>query len=175
VQTRQTRQATLDGRAFFSIAHIPERSFRVRTRLGDATVLGTRFELSTGANELTLVVVSGKVALASATNAVEVHAGQQSGVRGGTALAPEPVPQAESMEQWVGKFLAFQETPIREVAREIAETYGIRVVVADSAVGARTVNGTFTDRDAKHVLEAICLAVNAQCESRPGEVVMTSR
>jgi transmembrane sensor len=175
VQTRDAREATLDGRAFFSVSHIPGRSFRVRTRLGEATVLGTRFELSTGAKELTLVVVSGRVGLVSATNAVEVHGGQQSGVRDGTALAPEPVPQAETMEQWVGKFLAFQDTPIREVAREITETYGIRVIVGDSAVAGRTVTGAFTDRDAKYVLEAICLAVNAQCESRPGEVVMTRR
>lgn len=147
----------------------------MHTRLGDAKGLGTRFELSTDANELTLVVVSGRVDLASATNAVEVHGGQQSGVRHGTALAPETVPQVETMEQWVGKFLAFQDTPIKEAAREIAEAYGIRVIVGDSSVADRTVNGTFTDRDAKHVLKAICSAVNAQCASRSGEVVMTSR
>jgi len=175
VQTRDAREATLDGRAFFSVSHIPGRSFHVRTRLGDATVLGTRFELATGATDLTLIVVSGRVSLTSATKAIEVSGGQQSAVRDGTVLAPEPVPNAETMEQWIGKFLAFQETPISEVAREIAETYGIRVIVADSALAGRTVKGTFIDRDAKHVLEAVCSAVNARCESRSGEVVMTSR
>jgi ferric-dicitrate binding protein FerR (iron transport regulator) len=175
VQTRDAREATLDGRAFFSVSHIPGRAFHVRTRLGDATVLGTRFELSTGEKDLTLIVVSGRVSLVSATKAIGVPGGQQSAVRDGTILAPQPVPNAETMEEWIGKFLAFQETPISEVAREIAETYGIRVIVADSALAGRTVKGTFTDRDAKHVLEAVCSAVHARCESRSGEVVMTSR
>jgi ferric-dicitrate binding protein FerR (iron transport regulator) len=175
VQTRETREATLDGRAFFSVAHSPGRSFRVRTRFGDATVLGTKFELATDDEELKLVVVAGRVGLSGQSNQVEVSGGQQSGVRNGTALAPAAVPQAETMDQWVGKFLAFQDTPIREVAREISETYGVRVVVADSAVAGRTVNGTFTDREAKHVLELICLAVNARCETRPGEVVISTR
>jgi len=175
VQTRGAREATLDGRAFFSVSHIPGRSFRVRTRFGDATALGTRFELATSAKELTLIVVSGRVRLVSATDTTEVLGGQQSAVRDETVLAPEAVPQAETMEQWVGKFLAFHDAPISEVAREIAETYGIRVIVGDSAVAARTVTGTFTDRDAKYVLEMICSAVSARCESRSGEVVMTSR
>ena len=174
-QTRESREATLDGRAFFSVSHIPGRPFRVRTRFGEATVLGTRFELSTAAKELTLVVVSGRVALSSSEKAVEVLAGQQSAVRNGAVLAPEPVPDAETMEQRVGKFLAFQDTPMREVAREIGETYGVRVVVADSAIARRTVSGTFTDRDAKHVLEAVCLAVNALCEWRRGELVVSNR
>jgi transmembrane sensor len=174
-QTRDAREATLEGRAFFSVADIPGRVFRVRTRLGDATALGTRFELATSVKELTLIVVSGRVRLASTTKAIEVLGGQQNAVRDGTVLAPEPVPQAETMEQWVGKFLAFQNTPIGEVAREIAETYGIRVIVGDSGVAARTVTRTFTDRDATHVLDAVCSAVSAHCESRSGEVVMTSR
>jgi len=79
------------------------------------------------------------------------------------------------MEEWVGKFLAFRDTPVREAAREIAETYRVRVVVSDSVVANRTVSGTFTDREVKHVLDAVCLAVNARCEARSGEVVITSR
>jgi len=175
VQTADAREAILDGRAFFSVSHVPGRSFRVHTRLGDATVLGTRFELSTDANVLTLIVVSGRVRLAATTKTIDVLGGQQSAVRHGAVLAPEPVPEAETMEQRIGKFLAFRDTPMREVAREIAEVYGIRVAVGDSAVAGRTVTVTFTDRDATHVLEAVCSAVNAQCESRSGEVVITSR
>jgi len=175
VETATTREAVLDGRAYFSVAHNPARIFRVRTRLGDATVLGTRFELSTAAEELTLVVVSGRVGLAAGANSVEVRGGEQSGVRHGTTIAPAPVPRPETMEEWVGKFLAFRDTPVREAAREIAETYRVRVVVSDSVVANRTVSGTFTDREVKHVLDAVCLAVNARCEARSGEVVITSR
>jgi len=175
VQRTATREATLEGRAFFAVAKIPSRPFHVHTRLGDATVLGTQFELATESRELKLVVVSGRVGLAGASNQVEVHGGEVSGVRDGTVAEPTRVANAAEMGEWVGKFLAFQSTPMREVAREIEETYGIHVAIEDSVIASRTVIGTFTDRDARYVIDAVCSVVNAQCVTRPGEVVMTGR
>lgn len=175
VQRPATREATLEGRAFFAVAKIPGRAFHVHTRLGEATVLGTKFELATESSELRLLVVSGRVGLAGTANQLEVHGGELSGVRDGTVAEPTRVPNAAKMSDWVGKFLAFQSTPMREVAREIEETYGIRVVIEDSVIANRTVIGTFTDRDARDVIDIVCSVVNAQCVNRPGEVVMSGR
>ena len=175
VQRSTAREATLEGRAFFAVARIPGRAFHVHTRLGDATVLGTKFELATESRELRLVVVSGRVGLTGTANQVEVHAGELSGVRDGTVAEPTRVANAAKMSDWVGKFLAFQSTPMREVAREIEETYGVRVVIEDSVLANRTVFGTFTDRDAHYVIDAVCSVVNAMCVNHPGEVVMTGR
>lgn len=175
VQRAATREATLEGRAFFAVAKIPTRPFHVHTRLGDATVLGTQFELATESTELHLLVVSGRVGLAGASNHVEVHGGEVSGVRDGTVAEPTRLPNAAKMGDWVGKFLAFQSTPMREVAREIEETYGVRVVIEDSVIANRTVIGTFTDRDARDVIDMVCSVVNAHCVTRPGEVIMTGR
>lgn len=175
VQRAATREATLEGRAFFAVAKIPTRPFHVHTRLGDATVLGTQFELATEPTELHLLVVSGRVGLAAASNHVEVHGGEVSGVRDGTVAEPTRLPNAAKMGDWVGKFLAFQSTPMREVAREIEETYGVRVVIEDSVIASRTVIGTFTDRDAHDVIDMVCSVVNAHCVTRPGEVIMTGR
>jgi ferric-dicitrate binding protein FerR (iron transport regulator) len=175
VQRATTREATLEGRAFFAVAKIPGRAFHVHTRLGDATVLGTQFELATESRELRLVVVSGRVGLAGASNQVEVHGGEVSGVRDGTVAEPTRLANAAKMGDWVGKFLAFQSTPMREVAREIEEAYGVRIVIQDSVIANRTVIGTFTDRDARYVIDMVCSVVNAQCVNHPGEVVMTGR
>jgi ferric-dicitrate binding protein FerR (iron transport regulator) len=173
------REATLEGRAFFSVAKIPGRPFRVHTRLGEATVLGTRFELATDSSELKLLVVSGRVGLSGggggAANQLEVHAGESSGVRNGTVAEPTRLSNAATMGEWVGKFLVFQSTPMREVAREIEEAYGLRIVAEDSVIANRTVTGTFVDRDARYVIDAVCLVVNAHCASRSGEIVMTSQ
>ena len=169
------REVTLDGRAFFVVAKMAARPFVVHTTAGNARVLGTRFELSTHDRDLKLVVVEGRVALSSGTGRVEVGAGEQSGVRDRQTLAPTPVANADRMEQWVGKFLVFQSTPVRDAAREVERMYGVRVVVADSIIGRRTVTATFTDQAATQVLDVICSVVNAQCESKPGEVVMSRR
>lgn len=170
-----TREVTLDGRAYFVVAKMPDKPFVVHTTMGNARVLGTRFELSTREHELNLVVVEGRVALSTGQGNVEVRGGQQSGVRNQQPLAPTAVANADRMEQWVGKFLVFQSTSVRDAAREIERMYGTRVVVADSIIGRRTVTATFTDQTATQVLDVLCSVVNAQCESKPGEVVMSRR
>ena len=169
------REVTLDGRAFFVVAKMAARPFVVHTTAGNARVLGTRFELSTHDRDLNLVVVEGRVALSSGTGSVEVGAGERSGVRDRQTLAPTPVANADRMEQWVGKFLVFQSTLVRDAAREVERMYGVRVVIADSIIGRRTVTATFTDQAATQVLDVICSVVNAQCESKLGEVVMSRR
>ena len=168
------REVTLDGRAFFVVAKMPDRPFVVHTTVGNARVLGTRFELATRERELQLVVVEGRVALSTQTGKVEVRGGEQSGVRDQQPLAPTPVANADRMEQWVGKFLVFQSTSVSDAAREVERMYGVRVV-ADSVISRRTVTATFTDQTATQVLDVICSVVNAQCESKPGAVVMSRR
>jgi hypothetical protein len=44
-------EATPEEIETIAIRHNPTHTFRVRTRLGDASALGTRFELSTAAEE----------------------------------------------------------------------------------------------------------------------------
>ena len=169
------REVTLDGRAFFAVARSPGRPFVVRTRLGEATVLGTRFELSTEENDLRLVVVEGRVSLAGQTNRVEVRGGETSGIRHGTAMPPTPVPDADALEQWVGKFLVFHDTPMSQVARDIEHMYGVRVILGDSAVAARTVSGTFTDRSAEQVIAVVCTIVGARCVVEAGKTTIWSQ
>jgi ferric-dicitrate binding protein FerR (iron transport regulator) len=170
-----TREVTLDGRAFFVVAKMPDRPFVVHTPAGSARVLGTRFELATSDKDLRLVVVEGRVALTAGTNSVEVAGGEQSGVRNQQTLAPTPVADASTMEQWVGKFLVFQSTPLRAAAREIERVYGTRVSVTDSVLARQTVQATFVDKPLAQLVDEVCSLVNARCETRPNEVVMSRR
>jgi ferric-dicitrate binding protein FerR (iron transport regulator) len=179
--SRDAREVTLDGRAYFVVAKMPDRPFVVYTSVGSARVLGTRFELATHDQDLKLIVVEGSVGLTAGSSNVEVHAGEQSGVREQRALAPTRVEQADQIEQWVGKFLVFQSTPIRDVAREIERMYGVRITVADSIIGRRTITATFTDQTVARVLDVVCSVANAQCETRrvtgglPSETVISHR
>ncbi|MGH7711293.1 MAG: FecR family protein, partial [Gemmatimonadaceae bacterium] len=168
------RELTLDGRAYFAVARIPGRPFVVRTRLGDAQVLGTRFELTAEHDSLRLLVVEGRVALSAGGERVEVRAGQQSGARGGAPLPATFVADRARMHEWVGKYLVFQATGMVDVAREINETYGVRLVLTDSMIAHRTVTAKFMDWRGDQVVDVICSIVGASCESRAGVIVMTS-
>jgi transmembrane sensor len=159
------RDVTLQGRAFFAIASARGQPFRVRTRLGEARVLGTRFELAAHDDDLELVVVEGRVALAAPANTVEVLGGQSSRVAHGTAAPPIAVTNPDSVLRWIGKFVVFQSTALRDAAREVERTYGIHVAITDSLLGAQTVTATFTDQSPARVMEVLCSVVNARCKT----------
>jgi transmembrane sensor len=153
----------LQGRAFFAVASQPGRPFRVRTNGGDAIALGTRFGVETEARGLRLVVVEGRVALSANGAATEVGGGHAAGLIDGRASRTVRVRDATEELRWMGRFLAFQSTPLPSVAAEIERVYGVRITVADSALAQETVSAAFTDESFHQVVSVVCTVVGARC------------
>ena len=170
VHAGRERAVSLEGRAFFAVHRIPDRPLRVHTRAGEARVLGTRFELATDAGSLQLRVVEGRVALSTERDRIEVSAGEESAVRNGAVVRPTRVAAPSAVASWVGTFLAFQATPLTEVAREIERMYKTPVTIVDSTLARETITATFTDRPVEEVVNVVCSVLNARCEVREGRV-----
>jgi transmembrane sensor len=163
VEADRPREVTLEGRAFFAVTTTPGRPFRVATNGATVKVLGTRFELATDGGGVRLRVVEGRVELDTPVNTVEVSAGEESGVRNGAATPPTPLTAADVALDWVGEFLVFQSTPLRDAAADIERLYGVRVLVGDSTLSDATVTAAFTDQPVKEVVDVVCVVLNAAC------------
>jgi len=170
VHAGRGREVSLEGRAFFAVERMPRYPLLVHTRAGDARVLGTRFELVTNADRLDLRVVEGKVALSTQQGRMEVAAGEESGVRDGAVTRPTRAAAPVAFATWVGTFLAFQATPLREAAREIERVYGTPVTISDSALARETITASFTDRPVQEVVNVVCSVLSAHCEVQGGRV-----
>lgn len=160
------REVWLDGEAFFAVAKDSSRPFAVRTRAGSVEVLGTRFDLRVEGDELRLVVTEGKVALTSGKYRRVVVAGQVAHVRNGGQPVVEQTVKVDSLLSWADGFIVFQNTPLRQVSRELERRYDVRVLLPDSTIASRTVTAWFTNQDFRQVLFAICRAVDAHCTLR---------
>jgi ferric-dicitrate binding protein FerR (iron transport regulator) len=170
VHAGREREVTLEGRAFFAVEHMARHPLRVHTRVGEARVIGTRFELVTNADRLDLRVVEGTVALSTQRDHIDVAAGEESGVRNGAVTRPTRVAAPATVATWVGTFLAFQATPLREAAREIERVYRTPVTISDSALSRETITASFTDRPVQDVVNVICSVLNAHCQVQDGRV-----
>jgi transmembrane sensor len=169
LETPTGREVWLDGSAFFAVAHDPARPFTVRTRSGDAAVLGTRFEVRASEEDLRLVVVEGKVALMVDEARLEVGASQMTTVVGGRVRRVEPVSDVFSLLEGMEGVLLFQDTPLSLVAREMEERFGFHVEV-DPRVGATTVTAAFSDEDPALVITAVCRVAAVRCEEVRGGI-----
>lgn len=160
------REVWLDGEAFFAVARDTARPFAVRTRAGTVEVLGTRFNLKVEGSELQLVVTEGSVALVSGSHRRVVEAGEVALVNDGGEPQVDRPSSVDSLLTWKRGFLSFQRTPLHQVAQELEQQYGVRVLLPDSSLGSRTVTAWFANQSFEHVLSAICRSVDAHCTQR---------
>lgn len=160
------RSVSLVGRAYFSVARDEARPFTVTTGAGDVKVLGTRFVLDASVEDLSLVVVEGRVALSGGEEEsdVEVRDRQMARVVKGTRLPIVEVDDPSSFADWFGDFLAFQNTPLREAATEIERAYDVTIDIADPALAQRTITAWFAGWELPEVMEVVCIVANARCD-----------
>lgn len=167
------REVHLTGRAFFSVAKRDGLPFVVKTAGGDVTVLGTQFDVDASDANVRLVVVEGKVAMTAARGgATNVTRGQRVRIVEGQLLPTETVKELLDETRWVGRFLSFRDTPLTEVAHEIARAYGVKVTIADSTLASHTVTDWFSDRSLDDVVHVVCAIVAAECSVKDNEVVL---
>ena len=158
-----SRQVTLEGEAFFSIAADEARPFVVATAAGSARVLGTRFHLAAQADQLAVVVVEGRVALAGRNQEVEVGAGQATRLVRGSPHPVEDAPPIEQVADWLRDFLIFHDTPLVAAMREIGERYGMEVEITDPVLTERTLTMWFHEKSLEEVMTVVCSVIDAHC------------
>jgi len=170
--TAEGREADMEGRAFFAVAHDPDRPFRVQTSEGDIQVLGTRFELDTARDQIRVMVVDGRVALTAGGEVTELGAGDLAEASREHPLALSRVESPEDRLDWMGSWMAFESTPLWRVAREVEVRLGVQVVIADEELGQRTFSGWFSERDRGQLLAMICRVAELTCTTEQGVVRM---
>lgn len=168
------REVVLVGRAFFAVAEDRGRPFVVRTSAGDATALGTRFEVSVRERDLRLVVLEGRVAVSAGGKEVEVESHRVSHVRDGAEPSVVEVDDVWPLLGWMGGFMAFESTPLVEVGRELERRFGLKLVVEDAELSRQTVTVWFADDPLDRVVGVLCRLVEASCVVQDSTVWMTS-
>jgi transmembrane sensor len=165
------RSAVVEGKAFFAVAS-REDPFVIQTDLGAVRVRGTRFEVDVDRARLRVIVLEGLVDVEGRGGTLRVGAGQIS------YLSSDGVPVAEegrdlrTLLDWPGGLLVFQETPFRDVAREVGDHFGVEFDLPEGEVSDRRVTAWFGDEPLEEVVSGLCMVVGARCRMERGRVVV---
>jgi ferric-dicitrate binding protein FerR (iron transport regulator) len=157
------RTVDLTGRAFFAVARRDGDPFKVRLPQRTITVLGTRFDVEGRDGRTRVAVVEGEVRISGDGPELTARRDQVAYGADSGALVIQRVDDIYATIDWLGGFLAFETTPLAEVAEEIRDRFGLRIAIADSVLSARTMTGWFTDQTPGGMIAAICTAVGAVC------------
>jgi transmembrane sensor len=161
------RSVWLQGRAFFAVARHPHRRFAVQTPHGTVSVLGTRFEVGTVDEGLRLLVLDGQVAFAA-------EGGELAHSSSTSAPVVTRLDAPEKLLDWMGPWVAFEATPLHQVARELEARLGIRIQIGDSALADRTITGWMDEADQDQMMKMICRVAGVRC-TQVGDVLRMER
>jgi len=174
-----TREVSLEGEAFFAVAHDAARPFIVRAAAATARVLGTRFLVRSRAGEGPdqVVVAEGRVLVrpVSGEGGRVLATGDLGTVRGGDRLEVRHGVSLDAELDWTDGRLVFQDAPVPAAFARLERWYGMRLVAADTTIAARRFSGTIENLPANELVQALSLALDARAQLRPGVVAFYAR
>jgi transmembrane sensor len=174
------RTVTLEkGEAFFQIKHDSKHPFVVRVANDRIVDLGTKFSVRTDGDRVQVALVEG---LARVDN---FGAG---GKRSSTLLKPGDVavatalsisvskksqPELTNQLAWRRGVLVFNNAALADVAAEFNRYNRQKIIIADRAVGRRTINGAFQANDLEAMTNIAREVFGLRVERRNDEILIS--
>lgn len=170
----------LNGEAYFSIRHLAgrnKRAFRIHTKDGVITDLGTKFAVNTRLDSTSVALVEGRIRIAIRRNGRDnKNKGQlldQNVVatfkRGEKTIRIHHI-STELYTSWITNDLVFKQTPLRQIVRRIEDTYGVRVVVFDKNLLSKKFSGSLKNNNLYVLEKALSLALKMPVYQKEKEV-----
>jgi len=173
------RSATLDGEAFFTVAHDPRTPFVVHAGRVMATDKGTRFDVRAYPEDSTVRVAvdEGQVSVTTVATGHPLPIA----LAGGDAATVTPSGQAavdrgvENIGAWTTGRLELHNTPARDAVRALARWYDVDLRLGDSTLAAVPLTASFRDEPVDEVLHIVAVTLGARVRWSGRTVILVRR
>jgi transmembrane sensor len=163
-----TRHVWLNGDAEFKVAHL-ENGERFKVLTPDQTVievLGTEFVVTSRPKVTMVMLKTGSILLTNpvADQQVILKPGDLITISPGKGMQKERIGEMSDNLNWRSQQFTFNDTPLKDVALQLYDAYGVKVNIKESTVLNRTISGTFEAETAKDLLDAISAMMKLEVE-----------
>jgi transmembrane sensor len=154
------RHVTLTGEALFEVAKDPGHPFIVSSGNFKTTVLGTSFNLKTTPQNIEVLVLTGKVALTSASHAerIIVMPNQKALLSNIDQRPAKTEAKVAEQQQVIDKTeydMSFRDTRIDDVIERIEKKFNVSATLQDRALGNCVITIDLTDQSLNRTLEMV--------------------
>ncbi len=157
------RDILLKGDGFFEVAQDHQQPFRVRVNGIVTTALGTSFRVRAYPFEknIKVMLVTGKVEIThqlktGAPVPVYLVPGEEATLNEGGGEIQKGLFDVGQMDNWKAGRLIFKDATLPEIAKELQNWYGVKVILAGNTAKKIHFNGEFDqDKDLRSVMKAI--------------------
>lgn len=180
----QTREVWLEGEAFFEVEEVMNSAkekvkFIVHTPQLAVEVVGTTFNVNNRRDETQVVLNSGKVNLylpaIQQKQKIEMVPGELVKYSEASQAVEQRVVQPQLYSSWKDHQLIFVNTPVREIAEILENTYGYDVVIRDPAIAEKKFNGEITTDQIDVLLRAIASTFGIRVDQDGHKVILQNK
>lgn len=172
---RREREVTLqEGEAFFEVSKDASRPFTVRTSLGSARAVGTRFNVYLADRYLSVITEEGKVLVegVAAGNAVLVAAGRHAELRAGMSRAVVEPADLNVALGWLTRRLEVDNAPLDQVLRDFSRYTNLPLRAGTPSIAALRVSAVLRTGDLDALRATLRGAFGLEVEQRGGELLV---
>lgn len=169
------------GEIFVDIESDPDRPFYIHAEGSVIRVLGTAFSVRSypEVREVRVVVKEGVVSLASSLND-ERHITLTENQVGrfhidDNQLSSDMVNDLDLFLGWIDGYFKFEQTSLRQVARELERRYNVTIRFEDDALAEKRLTAELRGRSIQNVLTVISAALDLRIRQLDEEVILFSR
>lgn len=166
---KYNRTIELQGEAFFEVQK--GTSFRVKTQLGEVTVLGTKFNVASFSDYFEVVCHEGKVRVASHAKTIVLTAGES--VRFYGAAFENWADDLPKHPLWMNGETALRKVPMQYVFAQFEKQFAVKVVYPRSIENI-IFTGSFTNRNKQTALQSICLPLGLKFNENASGTIQIS-
>jgi len=160
------RVLKLDGEAFFSVQK--GKPFVVKTKTGSVEVLGTKLNVYSRDNELSVSCLTGKVKVTANGQSVTIEPGEKADLVSGTLQKTTNI-QTDQMAGWRSGEFHFDNVPLISIFEEIERQFNVKI--ATKGIENRFFTGSFSNKNLNEVLETVCLPMHLDYEIKNGNKI----
>ncbi|MDX1911276.1 MAG: FecR domain-containing protein [Saprospiraceae bacterium] len=156
----ESRLVTLEGEAYFEVAHDPARPFKVSLQNGGSVeVLGTQFDVRQTDTETAVIVRSGKVRFVPAgqTDGPVLLANQKAVYDRNQAKIHISVLNSLNELAWQTGGLEFVNTPLSQVVKDLERFYGVHIELQNPNMSGCPHSAPLTNLPIEKVLASLAL------------------
>lgn len=157
------REVWMTGEAFFDVVHKNKpgtpvgagERFIVHLPNMNVEVLGTTFTINTRRNQERVVLQTGSVKVNTKQEEVYLQPGELISYNKDNKILSKAKTNPIDCSLWKENRLKFDNTPLREIIKQIEDDYGYAVEVTDSTLLNRTLGGTLSSENQQILFKAL--------------------
>lgn len=170
--TGQTRTVSLEGEAFFSVAHDKTKPFIIYVNDVTIKVVGTSFNVKSMNGNTEVIVETGIVEVIHKKKEISLHPNEKILVKKDENVLAKEKETGELYNYYRTKEFECDNTPLWELIQVLNQAYNVNIVIENKGLRNLPLTTTFNNESLDKILEIIQQTFNISVTKSDSEIIL---